>query len=519
MIRLRPSSALTLQHHVRRKWWSTLHAARWSTQEMTTYEPLLIPSSYRIINLSTAAQDIADEMADALTRTAIRRMRLSQLREELRHRGVCQEGKRDELMQRLLDNLEQEKSNNHHPTVHSSEVSISLPKMNPLQDMDTESETPIRELSSDDDDDTLQIPTMQQLYTADEQERGDDNERPFSIDPGWTYLIRVNCAHAGGTRVVEGSGVGMTLLQVDPDAADAVLQTNQILLPGSGRTPFEADYCALIMAMRHAKDCGIRHLIVEMDALGVVRQVTGQGTLGSKGYQQELHQKVLELKQSFDTCEIVHHGEGHKKKRRRDAPKDANRILAMSALAQQRELQSSSDWAMMEDPLTNMEATAKSNSNNNNQHKYNIDPDREYLLQFDGGARGNPVGVAGIGMVIFDDTTNKDTEVWVGWDFLGSDVTNNVAEYKSLIAGLECALQLGIRKIRAEGDSQLVARQVTGQYKVKKDWLKPLCARVKELSQQFDTFSIHSVPRAANKRADYLANHAMDTGTGNKECV
>ena len=76
------------------------------------------------------------------------------------------------------------------------------------------------------------------------------------------------------------------------------MENNQLLLPGQ-RSPFEADYCALVMAMRYTQSRGIRHLVMEIDDLGIVRQLTGEGRIGEGYYPQELHAKALELKDSF----------------------------------------------------------------------------------------------------------------------------------------------------------------------------------------------------------------------------
>ena len=90
-------------------------------------------------------------------------------------------------------------------------------------------------------------------------------------------------------------------------------------------------------------------------------------------------------------------------------------------------------------------------------------------------------------------------------------MTSNQAEYSGLIAGLEMALKQGIRKIAVYGDSQLIIKQMKGEYQVKNEGLKPLWKKTNELLEKFDSVSLHHIPRNLNQRADSLANFAMDS--------
>ncbi|EQD46846.1 ribonuclease H, partial [mine drainage metagenome] len=90
------------------------------------------------------------------------------------------------------------------------------------------------------------------------------------------------------------------------------------------------------------------------------------------------------------------------------------------------------------------------------------------------------------------------------------DGTNNIAEYEAMVAGLQAAIELGIRQLVVRADSELVIRQVTGRYKVKSPGLIPLYQKVRELSGRFDRIAFEHVPREQNKRADALANMALD---------
>lgn len=127
------------------------------------------------------------------------------------------------------------------------------------------------------------------------------------------------------------------------------------------------------------------------------------------------------------------------------------------------------------------------------------------VIHIDGGARGNP-GPAGAGVVIAD---ADGTPVHEAGYFLGR-ATNNVAEYQGLLRALEQAAAIGARQVTLRSDSQLLVRQLTGEYRVKSTDLRPLFERAQSLLRRFGRWSIEHVPRAENARADALANQAMD---------
>ena len=126
-------------------------------------------------------------------------------------------------------------------------------------------------------------------------------------------------------------------------------------------------------------------------------------------------------------------------------------------------------------------------------------------INVDGGARGNP-GPAAIGVIVRD----GDGEVLEELGERIGEATNNVAEYKALLRGIERAAELGGTELELIGDSELVVRQVEGKYKVKNAGIKPLHADVKRALQAFDSWSIHHVKRAENADADRLVNAALD---------
>lgn len=127
-------------------------------------------------------------------------------------------------------------------------------------------------------------------------------------------------------------------------------------------------------------------------------------------------------------------------------------------------------------------------------------------IYFDGGSRGNP-GPAAAGVVIKEDRTPL---LRAGY-FLGH-LTNNQAEYKGLILSLQAAAGSGRDEIKIFCDSELVARQITGQYRVKSPDLKPLHAQAMRLLDGFATWSIQHIKRRHNAEADKMANLAMDAG-------
>ena len=127
------------------------------------------------------------------------------------------------------------------------------------------------------------------------------------------------------------------------------------------------------------------------------------------------------------------------------------------------------------------------------------------VVHVDGGARGNP-GPAAIGAVVStpEGETLDESSARIG------ESTNNVAEYRALLLGAERARALGATEIEVVNDSQLVARQVTGDYKVKQEHLKPLRAEALSALEAFERWTIRSVPREENLRADALVNEALD---------
>jgi ribonuclease HI len=131
------------------------------------------------------------------------------------------------------------------------------------------------------------------------------------------------------------------------------------------------------------------------------------------------------------------------------------------------------------------------------------------IVHVDGGARGNPgpAGIAAVAAAPGGEVLRERSE------FIG-EATNNVAEYRALLLGLELAEELGACEVEVVNDSQLVARQVGGQYRVKHAGLRPLHREAMAALARFDRWSVRDVRREQNLRADELVNSAVDEALG-----
>jgi ribonuclease HI len=135
--------------------------------------------------------------------------------------------------------------------------------------------------------------------------------------------------------------------------------------------------------------------------------------------------------------------------------------------------------------------------------------DANYLIiNTDGAARGNP-GPAAIGVII----RNGDGRLLANISRDIGVATNNQAEYRAIIAGLEKAIGLGARRVLVKSDSELVVKQLQGLYKIKNTGLRPLYQKIVRLTGSLDSFDITHVPRELNAGADRLANQALDDGS------
>jgi ribonuclease HI len=127
------------------------------------------------------------------------------------------------------------------------------------------------------------------------------------------------------------------------------------------------------------------------------------------------------------------------------------------------------------------------------------------VVNVDGGARGNP-GPAAVAAVAADPDGQLlgERSAYIG------ETTNNVAEYRALLLGLELARELGAAEVEVVNDSELVAKQISGEYRVKHAGLRPLYLEAMRALREFDRWQVRSVRREANERADALVNAALD---------
>jgi ribonuclease HI len=130
------------------------------------------------------------------------------------------------------------------------------------------------------------------------------------------------------------------------------------------------------------------------------------------------------------------------------------------------------------------------------------------VVNVDGGSRGNP-GPAALGVVVRDDAGEVIADAA---EPIGA-ATNNVAEYRALLRGIELAAEHGATELQLYGDSELVVKQVRGEYKVKDANLKPLHAAARQALSAFSTWAFDHVRREQNAEADALVNQALDAHT------
>ena len=132
-------------------------------------------------------------------------------------------------------------------------------------------------------------------------------------------------------------------------------------------------------------------------------------------------------------------------------------------------------------------------------------PSKRLTIYVDGASRGNP-GPAAIGVVIKDERGDSVLKLS---SYIGTR-TNNQAEYTALVMALQEARKMEADEVRIHTDSQLVAEQIVGHYKVRNAHIRPLFDKVAQLLKDFRHYSIAYIPRESNSEADALANQALD---------
>jgi len=139
------------------------------------------------------------------------------------------------------------------------------------------------------------------------------------------------------------------------------------------------------------------------------------------------------------------------------------------------------------------------------RRRHTASPGGMVIIHTDGASRGNP-GLAGLGALLED----EDGQVLGAVSKFLGETTNNQAEYLAVIEGLKAAIEMGAGSIELRADSELVVKQINGQYRVKKPELKPRHAEVMGLLGKFGSYVVKYIPREKNSAADALANEAID---------
>lgn len=333
------------------------------------------------------------------------------------------------------------------------------------------------------------------------------------ISPEKEYVL---CFHgrssAGKTDGVAGSGM---VLYDDSDEMSELWWGRQCL---GNVTLNEAEYITLVTALECARSLGVQHIKVQGHNQLILKQMEGTNKVKSPTLK-EHYERAVALRKEFASFtislvdkslndraiglakEAIAH-DINTLDNTRNGPIDRNNDDENTAISSQT-LNDIDNFTP--GPTTTNDAKDVSQELDSTTI---ISPEKTYVLRFDGGSRGNP-GTAGAGMVLYD--SEYGVEIWSGYQYLGETNTNNEAEYMGLITGLQCARSLGIEHLVAQGDSQLILRQLEGRYKVNSPNLKAYYDEAVSLSKEFASFQTSHIERARNARADELANEAMDT--------
>jgi ribonuclease HI len=515
-----------------------------------------------------------------LTRTLVHRMNNDQIRAELEKRGMPSAGTKTERADRLLasipskrgcqisateknaaeksaanqtivnenttNNIAKQKNETVYHEIIPSEESEKEPALVdiPLINNDVGETTSSKE--SNKEPGPVEIsPTDTNMIETTMPE--DSNKEPGPIDPTRTYILRVK---GGSTKGTGGTGVGITL----QDSVDPTLCWSARKYLSGDRSIFEAEYTGLVVGLRYAVRRGVRNVEVEIDHEVTTGHMKGLYEVTKPGLI-PMFQTIMEIRDSLQSYSIsrITKKENHKAqdlahkahatrismhiedsvdpmdgqecqgKRSQTVPEQQQKFIEVSVDPpedQDREVkeeqklpeQQQEPAAKPIEQVTPVKTNESIVDETGQPKRVEIDPTRLYKLEFDGGARGNP-GVSGAGVVIYDD---QGTSVWCAWKYL-SKMTNNAAEYEALLLGLEGAKSLGIERLTVFGDSQLIVNQVNGKNKVSNVSMKEYWKLVMPLKRSFKFITINHFLREENKRADQLANHAMDTETTHQE--
>jgi ribonuclease HI len=429
---------------------------------------------------SSSSSSSSDDYEQTLLRSAVYRMRVADLRHELAHRGMDTSGTKVVLVPRLLSVLPQS-------------IARRSREKGGKRVIPSSSDSYVEPISS-------VVASLDHPSPDSTERRGDASDPAVHADR--FYVLQVK-----GLSSLKSDGTGVGIVLFDPSDESARWEARHCLR--HSRNAFEAEYSAMAVAIRFAARLGVTRVVLETDQEVIHKQITGSYEV-KRPTLRSLHWTLMGLKNDLLQEFVVHPislseiGRAHK--------------LAHVALVTGKSINFYDTFDPMSTPPNDFDVAAPKDSVpfghpplRNGESPATapvtiIDPQATYRLQFDGGARKNPTGIAGAGVVIYDAT---GTELWCGWKFLDR-MTNNCAEYCALLLGLRCARSLGIRSLDVEGDSELIIKQLTFGYRVKDENMKRLWEAARAEVNEYDQIQLRHIPRNLNRRADFLANCAMD---------
>ncbi|XP_002994296.2 uncharacterized protein LOC9648412 isoform X1 [Selaginella moellendorffii] len=277
---------------------------------------------------------------------------------------------------------------------------------------------------------------------------------------------------------------GAGALLRDPDGS--VLQELRIGL-GTATNNF-AEYQGLILGLKGALAQNVTRIRVQGDSNLVCKQVAGIWKV-NKDTLKPLHAEAQSLSKKFTEFTIE-----HVVRELNSAADDlANKAIDLKPQEVVKDVK-----------CIKLQISEPSHQITTKKNKKEVTEESVYVLAYDGASKGNP-GKAGAGALLRNPKGSVIEKLYMG---LGT-ATNNVAEYEALILGLQAALDRNVTSIQVFGDSNLVCKQVAGEWAVRHEGLRALHAQVQALSMQFTTFSIHHVDREMNTEADALANKGI----------
>lgn len=404
-----------------------------------------------------------------ISKTEVRKMRVSELRMELQCRGLPTDGLRADLVQNLLDAISANVETKVDGNPNCSEV--------------------------------------------------------FSVKPNDMHVLRFK---GESNHLAASASFGAILYNAE---TTKTIWKGRLYLR-NGESTQEAEYVGLKQSLLSLQSLGVKQLILQGSNTSiVVKHLTSSNRVKAKSLKY-LNKKVLEIIGTLEHCEIWAIDPNENKKAsslaRLAMRTRSSEGFEVSTINGRKDLnvEKGSDNELPND-LPNDELPDYSFAEKEpNEHLPEslfepnctlpvLSPEKVYVLRFDGGSRSNP-GIAGCGMVIFD--SESGLEVWSAYKFLNT-ATNNEAEYTSLCEGMKFAKLMGIRHLVAEGDSQLVIKQMNGEFQVKKEQLKLLNQKATSTAKHFWSFQLRYIPREENFRADQLANIAMDSNTSSHEIL